>query len=951
MIAEQEILDVREPPGKAMGKVAELWRPVTGTNKIMCTACARYCKIGEGQVGLCGIRGVHEGKLWLYVYGRVITGHVDPIEKKPVSHYRPGSKIFSIATTGCNWLCHPAGTPILLQDGNMKPVEEIRPGDALWSLSDLKGRTAPAIVTRSGSRRAASFRLSVEGLRDPLLATSEHPILTRRGWVPLSGLRMEDSVLLARGEHAELSTTNPLDVPVHGSAVHPQEMARFWKVWSERRGPTPGFAWSPIRGISQDSSREPVYSFECVPFHNYVASKVLVHNCRYCFLPGTQVFTEDGHLPIEQIFSESEPSSKAEVRRIHNRKVLTHRGRWRKATKAFEHLYSGRILRVRPFYLPGFDCTPDHQVFASIAGRPVRKVEARELKIGDFLAIPRQRDDGDPILDVEDLFEKLSAPGYKRDVRLVRSNGKIRWSSERGQGVPARLRVTPDLSRLLGYYCAEGSVSWHRRRPNSGSVWFSFGAHEEARIREVERLLAKIFRVRTRRSRQANRIAVISAGASVATVFRSLCGESSATKRVPTSILRSRDPKVLRGFITGYFNGDGYVTKRRGPGYFLGSTSVSQGLTFGVAQVLFALGEVPRVYRSRNMPTYEIEGRTVSRNDDHLIRLFVDEASLDPEEIAWTSSSVRVLQNSDYVLLPIRSIEDRHYVGPVYNIEVEQDHSYTANFMAVSNCQNADISQRRKVEGIEVEPQDVVRMTLEQGCQGLAYTYNQPTIFIEFARDIGMMAREAGLINIFVSNGYDTPETVAEMPKFLDCVTVDFKGSGETNFVRKYINIPNADPIFQTLLDTRDTKKIHIEITDLIVPQVGDDLNAARKLSKWVYDNLGPDTPIHFLRFHPDYKMMEFPWTPVETLEKHCAVAKEAGLKYVYIGNVPGHPLEHTYCPGCGAVAIKRYGFDITGWYLDKDNKCKKCGYQLAIFGRLERTAKENRFYSVLYHR
>src|SRR6266446_4132285 len=266
-------------------------------------------------------------------------------------------------------------------------------------------------------------------------------------------------------------------------------------------------------------------------------------------------------------------------------------------------------------------------------------------------------------------------------------------------------------------------------------------------------------------------------------------------------------------------------------------------------------------------------------------------------------------------------------------------------------CQNADISQRRKVEGIEVEPQDVVRMTLEQGCQGLAYTYNQPTIFIEFARDIGMMARKAGLLNIFVSNGYDTPETVAEMPKFLDCVTVDFKGSGETNFVRKYINIPNADPIFQTLLDTRDTKKIHIEITDLIVPQVGDDLNAARKLSKWVYDNLGPDTPIHFLRFHPDYKMMEFPWTPVETLEKHCAVAKEAGLKYVYIGNVQGHPLENTYCPGCGAVAIKRYGFDITGWYLDKDNKCKKCGYQLAIFGRLERTAKENRYYSVLYHR
>ena len=266
-------------------------------------------------------------------------------------------------------------------------------------------------------------------------------------------------------------------------------------------------------------------------------------------------------------------------------------------------------------------------------------------------------------------------------------------------------------------------------------------------------------------------------------------------------------------------------------------------------------------------------------------------------------------------------------------------------------CQNFDISQRRKVEGIEVEPEDVVKMTLDQGCQGLAYTYNQPTIFMEFARDIGMAARKAGLINIFVSNGYDTPEAVAEMPKFLDCITVDFKGSGETKFVQRYIGIPNADPIFDTIQRVRDTNATHIEITDLIVPQVGDDLEAAKKLSKFVYDELGPETPIHFLRFHPDYKMNEFPWTPVETLEKHCEVAKAAGLKYVYIGNVGGHPLEHTYCPGCGAIAIRRYQFDITGWYLDRHNKCKKCGTQLPIVGGLEKTFKQDRFYSVLHHR
>ncbi len=546
MISEREVLDVREPPGKAMGKVAELWKPVEGTNKIMCTACARYCKIGEGQVGLCGVRGVHEGKLWLYVYGRVITGHVDPIEKKPVQHYRPGSKIFSIATTGCNWLCHPAGAPILMADGDTKPIETVRPGDALWSVSN-GARTLPGIVTHVGSRRARVVRISARGLRAALLATAEHPVLTQRGWIAAAFLRRGDCVLALDSWSGPRGPGKASAAGLrHAMQFHPEAMSALLRIDS-RDADSPRFAWREILDVREDGSPECVYSFECIPSHTYTCYSFVVHNCRY--------------------------------------------------------------------------------------------------------------------------------------------------------------------------------------------------------------------------------------------------------------------------------------------------------------------------------------------------------------------------------------------------------------------CQNADISQRRKVEGIEVEPQDVVRMTLEQGCQGLAYTYNQPTIFIEFARDIGMLARKAGLINIFVSNGYDTPETVAEMPKFLDCVTVDFKGSGETDFVRKFINIPNADPIFQTIQDMRDTKKIHIEITDLIVPQVGDSLDAARHLSRWVYDNLGPDTPIHFLRFHPDYKMMEFPWTPVETLEKHCAVAKEAGLKYVYVGNVPGHPLEHTYCPGCGAIAVKRYGFDITGWYLDKDNKCKKCGYKIAIVGRLEKTAKENRFYSVLYHR
>jgi pyruvate formate lyase activating enzyme len=263
-------------------------------------------------------------------------------------------------------------------------------------------------------------------------------------------------------------------------------------------------------------------------------------------------------------------------------------------------------------------------------------------------------------------------------------------------------------------------------------------------------------------------------------------------------------------------------------------------------------------------------------------------------------------------------------------------------------CQNADISQRRRVEGTELTPAEVVQMASDRGCEGIAYTYNQPTIFMEYARDVGRIAHEKGIFNIFVSNGYDTPDSVTAMSEFLDCVTVDFKGSGETNFVRKYISIPNAEPIFQSLVELKQRTKIHIEITDLIVPQVGDSLDAARKLAKFVYDNLGPETPVHFLRFHPDYMMMDLPSTPVETLEKHHQIAKEVGLKYVYIGNVPGHPAENTYCPDCSRVLIRRHGYYILAYNLDDRNRCIFCGSQTPIIGPLSRSAFDERFLPVI---
>jgi pyruvate formate lyase activating enzyme len=249
-----------------------------------------------------------------------------------------------------------------------------------------------------------------------------------------------------------------------------------------------------------------------------------------------------------------------------------------------------------------------------------------------------------------------------------------------------------------------------------------------------------------------------------------------------------------------------------------------------------------------------------------------------------------------------------------------------------SYCQNYDISQRRKVEGWEVTPEEVVATTIRVGGQGIAYTYNEPTIFVEFAHDVGVIARRRGLYNCFVSNGYMTLEAIDYLADFLDAITVDFKGNGEPGFMRRYIGVAGPEPIFESLLALK--KKVsHVEVTDLVVPEIGDSLEWARRLARWVYDNLGPETPLHFLRFHPDYKLSHLPWTPIETLEAHWKVGKEAGLHYVYLGNVPGHPYEHTYCPGCGRVVVRRLGFDILEWRLVKDNRCPDCGFKIAIKG------------------
>ncbi|MCL5680259.1 MAG: AmmeMemoRadiSam system radical SAM enzyme [Candidatus Marsarchaeota archaeon] len=247
-------------------------------------------------------------------------------------------------------------------------------------------------------------------------------------------------------------------------------------------------------------------------------------------------------------------------------------------------------------------------------------------------------------------------------------------------------------------------------------------------------------------------------------------------------------------------------------------------------------------------------------------------------------------------------------------------------------CQNHNISKENEIEGVYVGPAELVALAKENGAEGIAFTYNEPTIFIEYALDVAKEAHAKGMYTVFVSNGYMTREAIELMKGSIDAVVVDFKGNAERVFTNKYMAVYSPEPIKDALVALKEAG-IHIEITDLVIPHVGDSETACRNLCDWVVKTLGPDIPTHFTSFHPDYKMTGIESTPIRTLEKHYKIAKDAGMNYVYVGNVPGNRNESTYCPECRNLLIGRHGFEITECNLTADKKCTECGYAINIFG------------------
>lgn len=243
------------------------------------------------------------------------------------------------------------------------------------------------------------------------------------------------------------------------------------------------------------------------------------------------------------------------------------------------------------------------------------------------------------------------------------------------------------------------------------------------------------------------------------------------------------------------------------------------------------------------------------------------------------------------------------------------------------HCQNWEISQRlpEEVRAYEITPQQIVKMALESNSQSISYTYTEPVIFYEYMLDIAKEAKKYKLRNVMVTSGYINLEPLDELVKYIDVFRVDLKGFSE-NFYRK-LAAGKLQPVLNVLKYLRQ-KGALIEVVNLVIPTMNDDPQEIKKMCLWIKDNLGDETPLFFSRFYPMHKLTNLPPTPVETLEKAYKIAKEVGLKYVYIGNVPGHPYESTYCPKCKKVLIKRVGYTVLENNIIK-NKCKFCGTKI----------------------
>lgn len=245
-------------------------------------------------------------------------------------------------------------------------------------------------------------------------------------------------------------------------------------------------------------------------------------------------------------------------------------------------------------------------------------------------------------------------------------------------------------------------------------------------------------------------------------------------------------------------------------------------------------------------------------------------------------------------------------------------------------CQNWDISKSREIDTLadQATPELVARAAVELGCRSIAFTYNDPVIFMEYAIDVAQACHEVGINTVAVTAGYISAEPRIEFFRHMDAANVDLKGFTE-EFYRNICG-GHLDNVLETLIYLKNETSVWFELTNLLIPGVNDSDQELDAMTRWIVANLGHDVPIHFTAFHPDWKMTDRPHTPPQTLSRARRIAQQNGIHYAYTGNIHDEDGESTYCPACGEKLIGRDWYIMTDWRMNGGASCSKCGLPIA---------------------
>lgn len=248
-------------------------------------------------------------------------------------------------------------------------------------------------------------------------------------------------------------------------------------------------------------------------------------------------------------------------------------------------------------------------------------------------------------------------------------------------------------------------------------------------------------------------------------------------------------------------------------------------------------------------------------------------------------------------------------------------------------CQNWSISKSREIEQLSetASPEAIAEAARQLGCKSVAFTYNDPVVWAEYAIDAARACRAAGIRTVAVTAGYITPQARRPFYEVMDAANVDLKGFTEEFY--RHLALSHLEPVLDTLRWLKHESDVWFEITNLVIPRANDSLDEIRQMCQWILDNLGPDVPLHFTAFHPDFRLTDRPRTPSETLLAAYEAATSLGLKYVYVGNILAQRKQATYCPACRRPVVERSGYTLEGWHLN-GNRCRSCGAEVA--GRFE---------------